>query len=34
MGFPILGQANYLPVMANVATHKDLVRELVKWILL
>jgi hypothetical protein len=34
MGIPIVGRADYLPVMANVATREDLVRELVNWTLL
>jgi hypothetical protein len=30
----IVGYADYLPVMANLATREDLIRELVKRILL
>jgi hypothetical protein len=34
MGIPIVGHPDYLPVMANVATREDLVRDLVNWALL
>jgi hypothetical protein len=34
MGYPIVGWTDYLPVLAKLATLEDLVRELVKRILL
>jgi hypothetical protein len=34
MGQPIIGPTDYLPLMAEMATHKDLVEELVTPILL